>query len=221
MSLFICLTFAFFFVLCVSVCCMRLSSMMLLLFFACFVCLCVLCCFVLSVCACVCGPHPCLQLQEAKQLERERHRQHSPVTQHTEPDSAQHQTHIHSPAKGPTREANGPLTPPTPSITTPSTPSTPSTPAPESSGRSALKEQEEQREQEEKGENPDPENGSEFCVAESEQTEADQATAAAESKAARRVSSFFSIFSFSVSRHGQSQNISSLIMNPLSCFFVF
>uniref|UniRef100_I3K9S1 ARF guanine nucleotide exchange factor 1 n=1 Tax=Oreochromis niloticus TaxID=8128 RepID=I3K9S1_ORENI len=46
-------------------------------------------------------------LQEAKQLERERHRQHSPVTQHTEPDSAQHQTHIHSPAKGPTREANG------------------------------------------------------------------------------------------------------------------
>uniref|UniRef100_A0AAX7SQW9 SEC7 domain-containing protein n=1 Tax=Astatotilapia calliptera TaxID=8154 RepID=A0AAX7SQW9_ASTCA len=108
---------------------------------------------------------------------RERHRQHSPVTQHTEPDSAQHQTHIHSPAKGPTREANGPLTPPTPSITTPSTPSTPSTPAPESSGRSALKEQEEQREQEEKGENPDPENGSEFCVAESEQTEADQATA--------------------------------------------
>uniref|UniRef100_A0A668RRG7 SEC7 domain-containing protein n=1 Tax=Oreochromis aureus TaxID=47969 RepID=A0A668RRG7_OREAU len=83
------------------------------------------------------------QLQEAKQLERERHRQHSPVTQHTEPDSAQHQTHIHSPAKGPTREANGPLTPPT----------------------------------------PNPENGSEFCVAESEQTEADQATAAAESKA--------------------------------------
>lgn len=48
-----------FFFLCVSVCCMRLSSMMLLLFFACFVCLCVLCCFVLSVCACVCvGPTP-------------------------------------------------------------------------------------------------------------------------------------------------------------------
>lgn len=220
MSLFICLTFAFFCPLCVcvlhasvfydafAVLCMLCLSMCALLF--CFVCVC-----------CVCGPHPCLQLQEAKQLERERHRQHSPVTQHTEPDSAQHQTHIHSPAKGPTREANGPLTPPTPSITTPSTPSTPSTPAPESSGRSALKEQEEQREQEEKGENPDPENGSEFCVAESEQTEADQATAAAESKAARRVSSFFSIFSFSVSRHGQSQNISSLIMNPLSCFFVF
>lgn len=48
------LNLCFFFVLCVSVCCMRLSSMMLLLFFACFVCLCVLCCFVLSVCACVC-----------------------------------------------------------------------------------------------------------------------------------------------------------------------
>uniref|UniRef100_A0A3Q0T2Q7 ARF guanine nucleotide exchange factor 1 n=1 Tax=Amphilophus citrinellus TaxID=61819 RepID=A0A3Q0T2Q7_AMPCI len=74
-------------------------------------------------------------LQEAKQLERERHRQHSPVTQHTEPDSAQLQTHVHS-------------------------------------------------EQEEQGENPDPENGSEFCTAENEQTEADQATAAAESKAA-------------------------------------
>lgn len=217
MSLFICLTFAFFCPLCVCV----LHASVLYDAFA------VLCMLCLSMCAllfcfvCVCGPHPCLQLQEAKQLERERHRQHSPVTQHTEPDSAQHQTHIHSPAKGPTREANGPLTPPTPSITTPSTPSTPSTPAPESSGRSALKEQEEQREQEEKGENPDPENGSEFCVAESEQTEADQATAAAESKAACRVSSFFSIFSFSVSRHGQSQNISSLIMNPLSFFLVF
>uniref|UniRef100_A0AAX7UF02 SEC7 domain-containing protein n=1 Tax=Astatotilapia calliptera TaxID=8154 RepID=A0AAX7UF02_ASTCA len=146
-----------------------------------------------TICACFQGPQTdegvqlqIIKLQEAKQLERERHRQHSPVTQHTEPDSAQHQTHIHSPAKGPTREANGPLTPPTPSITTPSTPSTPSTPAPESSGRSALKEQEEQREQEEKGENPDPENGSEFCVAESEQTEADQATAAAESAAAQK-----------------------------------
>uniref|UniRef100_A0A8D3CR13 ARF guanine nucleotide exchange factor 1 n=1 Tax=Scophthalmus maximus TaxID=52904 RepID=A0A8D3CR13_SCOMX len=75
-------------------------------------------------------------LQEAKQLERERHRQHSPVTQHTEPDSPQLQTHIHPPAKGSSQEANG----------------------------------------------PDPENGSEFCVAENEQTEADQATAAAHSK---------------------------------------
>lgn len=31
-------------------------------------------------------------------------------------------------------------------------------------------------------ENPDPENGSEFCVAENEQTEADQATAAVQSE---------------------------------------
>lgn len=132
------------------------------------------------------------QLQEAKQLERERHRQHSPVTQHTEPDSPQLQTHIHPPAKGPTQEANGPVTPPTPSITIPSTPSTPSTPAPEGSSRSVSGEQEEQREREEQGEqgpayeSPDPENGSEFCVAENEQTEADQATAAAQSKTAYR-----------------------------------
>uniref|UniRef100_A0A7N8Y6F6 ADP-ribosylation factor guanine nucleotide-exchange factor 1 (brefeldin A-inhibited) n=1 Tax=Mastacembelus armatus TaxID=205130 RepID=A0A7N8Y6F6_9TELE len=88
-------------------------------------------------------------LQEAKQLERERHRQHSPVTQHTEPDSPQLQTHIHPPAKGPTQEANGPVTPPTPSMTS-----------------------------------PDPENISDFCVTENEQTEADQATAAAQSKTA-------------------------------------
>uniref|UniRef100_A0A3B4WWZ6 ARF guanine nucleotide exchange factor 1 n=1 Tax=Seriola lalandi dorsalis TaxID=1841481 RepID=A0A3B4WWZ6_SERLL len=80
-------------------------------------------------------------LQEAKQLERERHRQHSPVTQHTEPDSPQLQTHIHPPAKGPTQEEQGPVY-----------------------------------------ESPDPENGSDFCVAENEQTEADQATAAAQSK---------------------------------------
>uniref|UniRef100_A0A4W6DY18 ARF guanine nucleotide exchange factor 1 n=1 Tax=Lates calcarifer TaxID=8187 RepID=A0A4W6DY18_LATCA len=70
-------------------------------------------------------------LQEAKQLERERHRQHSPVTQHTEPESPQLQAHIHL-----------------------------------------------------EQEDPDPENGSDFCVAENEQTEADQATAAAQSKTA-------------------------------------
>uniref|UniRef100_A0A7N9B1I9 ADP-ribosylation factor guanine nucleotide-exchange factor 1 (brefeldin A-inhibited) n=1 Tax=Mastacembelus armatus TaxID=205130 RepID=A0A7N9B1I9_9TELE len=93
-------------------------------------------------------------LQEAKQLERERHRQHSPVTQHTEPDSPQLQTHIHPPAKGPTQEANGPVTPPTPSMT-----------------GSVY-------------ESPDPENISDFCVTENEQTEADQATAAAQSKTA-------------------------------------
>uniref|UniRef100_A0A8C2X611 ARF guanine nucleotide exchange factor 1 n=1 Tax=Cyclopterus lumpus TaxID=8103 RepID=A0A8C2X611_CYCLU len=122
-------------------------------------------------------------LQEAKQLERERHRQH------TEPDSPQLQAHIHPPAKGLSQEANGAVTPPTPSITIPSipsTPSTPSTPAPE--GRSVSGEQDGQREQEEQGEqgppyeSPDPENGSDFCVAENEQTEADQATAAAQSK---------------------------------------
>uniref|UniRef100_A0A4W6DXU2 ARF guanine nucleotide exchange factor 1 n=1 Tax=Lates calcarifer TaxID=8187 RepID=A0A4W6DXU2_LATCA len=123
-------------------------------------------------------------LQEAKQLERERHRQHSPVTQHTEPESPQLQAHIHLPAKSPAQEANGPVTPPTPSITIPSTPSTPSTPAPEGGGggsRSVSREQEEQGEQGEQGsvyESPDPENGSDFCVAENEQTEADQATAA-------------------------------------------
>uniref|UniRef100_A0A8C9Y3G8 ARF guanine nucleotide exchange factor 1 n=1 Tax=Sander lucioperca TaxID=283035 RepID=A0A8C9Y3G8_SANLU len=132
------------------------------------------------------------QLQEAKQLERERHRQHSPVTQQSEPDSPQLQAHIHPPAKSLSQEANGPVTPPTPSITIPSTPSTPSTPAPEGSSRSVSGEQEEQREQEEQGEqgpvyeSPDPENGSDFCVAENEQTEADQATAAAQNAAAQQ-----------------------------------
>uniref|UniRef100_A0A8C9Y7U7 ARF guanine nucleotide exchange factor 1 n=1 Tax=Sander lucioperca TaxID=283035 RepID=A0A8C9Y7U7_SANLU len=107
----------------------------------------------------------------------------------SEPDSPQLQAHIHPPAKSLSQEANGPVTPPTPSITIPSTPSTPSTPAPEGSSRSVSGEQEEQREQEEQGEqgpvyeSPDPENGSDFCVAENEQTEADQATAAAQSKA--------------------------------------
>ncbi|KAM4533407.1 brefeldin A-inhibited guanine nucleotide-exchange protein 1 isoform 3-T3 [Odontesthes bonariensis] len=125
------------------------------------------------------------QLQEAKQLERERHRQHSPVTQHAEPDSPHLQTHAHPPAKALTREANGPVSPPTPSITIPSTPSTPSTPAPESSRRSVSGEQEDQGEQGPVYENPDPENGSDFCVAENEQTEADQATAAAQNAAAQ------------------------------------
>ncbi|KAF6727329.1 Brefeldin A-inhibited guanine nucleotide-exchange protein 1 [Oryzias melastigma] len=116
-------------------------------------------------------------LQEAKQLERERHRQHSPGTQPAEPDSPQLQIHAHPPAKAPTQEANGPVSPATPSINIPSTPSTPSTPAPESDRRT---------EPEEQGENPDPENGSEFCVTENEQTEADQATAAAQSAAAQQ-----------------------------------
>uniref|UniRef100_A0A8C5NE45 SEC7 domain-containing protein n=1 Tax=Gouania willdenowi TaxID=441366 RepID=A0A8C5NE45_GOUWI len=114
-------------------------------------------------------------LQEAKQLERERHRQHSPVTPHTELDSPQLQTH--PPSKGLNPEANGPVTPPTPSITLPSTPSTPSTPATECGSRSG-----EDGEQGSTDENPDPENGSDFCTTENEQTEADQATAAAQSE---------------------------------------
>uniref|UniRef100_A0A8C5HP85 SEC7 domain-containing protein n=1 Tax=Gouania willdenowi TaxID=441366 RepID=A0A8C5HP85_GOUWI len=84
-------------------------------------------------------------LQEAKQLERERHRQHSPVTPHTELDSPQLQTH--PPSKGLNPEANGP-----------------------------------DGEQGSTDENPDPENGSDFCTTENEQTEADQATAAAQSE---------------------------------------
>ncbi|KAE8279908.1 Brefeldin A-inhibited guanine nucleotide-exchange protein 1 [Larimichthys crocea] len=123
-------------------------------------------------------------LQEAKQLERDRHRQHSPVTQHTEPDSPQ--TPIHPPAKDPALEANGPVTPTTPSITIPSTPSTPSTPALEGSSRSVSGEQEEQGEQGPVYESPDPENGSDFCGTENEQTEADQATAAAQNAAAQQ-----------------------------------
>uniref|UniRef100_A0A3Q3PZL0 SEC7 domain-containing protein n=1 Tax=Monopterus albus TaxID=43700 RepID=A0A3Q3PZL0_MONAL len=116
-------------------------------------------------------------LQEAKQLERDQHRQHSPVTQHTEPESPQLQTHNHPQAKGPTQEPNGPITPPTPSLTTPSTPSTPSTPAPEgSSSMSVSGEQEDQGEQGPIYESPDPENASEFSITENEQTEADQAT---------------------------------------------
>ncbi|KAK5877654.1 hypothetical protein CesoFtcFv8_025140 [Champsocephalus esox] len=91
-------------------------------------------------------------LQEAKQQERERHRQHSPVTPHPEPDSPQQ---------------NGPIIPPiTPSTSIPSSPITPSTPIPEKRTASGEEEEEE--------EGPDPENGSDFCQAENEQTEADQ-----------------------------------------------
>lgn len=132
------------------------------------------------MCVCVYPPRTSSQLQEAKQLERERHRQHSPVTPHTEPESPQLHTHIHLPAKSPGREANGPVTPPTPSGSIPPTPSTPSTPAPEaSSSTPASEEAVEQEEQRPVYESPDPENGSDFCAAENEQTEADQATAAA------------------------------------------
>uniref|UniRef100_A0A667XQL5 ARF guanine nucleotide exchange factor 1 n=1 Tax=Myripristis murdjan TaxID=586833 RepID=A0A667XQL5_9TELE len=129
-------------------------------------------------------------LQEAKQLERERHRQHSPVAQHPEPDSPQLQTHIHPQAKDLPQEANGPTTPSTPittpSNTIPSTPSTPTVPAPKGSNTPVSGEQEDQGEHGSVDESPDPENGSDFCVAENEQTEADQATAAAQSKAAPR-----------------------------------
>ncbi|XP_061777821.1 brefeldin A-inhibited guanine nucleotide-exchange protein 1 isoform X1 [Nerophis ophidion] len=119
------------------------------------------------------------QLQEAKQLERERHRQHSPHTQNsTEPDSPQLQ--VHSPPKAPSKEANGPVSPPTPSITVPSTPTSPSTPAPESDDRSNRSSPGERRAV---YESPDPENGSEFCRAENEETEADQATASAQNAA--------------------------------------
>ncbi|XP_061613568.1 brefeldin A-inhibited guanine nucleotide-exchange protein 1 isoform X4 [Phyllopteryx taeniolatus] len=120
------------------------------------------------------------QLQEAKQLERERHRQH------TEPDSPQ----IHTPPKAPTRESNGPvITPTTPSITalsapsTPSTPSSPSMPAPRGDDDAGSSSRSSPAERRPVYESPDPENGSDFCVAENEQTEADQATAAAQNAA--------------------------------------
>ncbi|XP_051910439.1 brefeldin A-inhibited guanine nucleotide-exchange protein 1 isoform X2 [Hippocampus zosterae] len=107
-------------------------------------------------------------LQEAKQLERERHRQP------TEPDSPQ----IHTPPKAPTRESNGPIaTPTTPSITAPSTPSSPG-PQGDGGGGSPSSPGEPRP----AFESPDPENGSNFCVAENEQTEADQATAAAQNE---------------------------------------
>ncbi|KAJ8376633.1 hypothetical protein SKAU_G00072130 [Synaphobranchus kaupii] len=95
------------------------------------------------------------QLQEARQMEKERHRQQhlqqSPVSQH-EPESPQLRQQKDPPVKQLPQEADG---------------------APHHHGDKA-----------EKGtaaEDPEPENGSEFCNAENEQTEADQATAAAES----------------------------------------
>uniref|UniRef100_A0AAZ3RYK2 SEC7 domain-containing protein n=1 Tax=Oncorhynchus tshawytscha TaxID=74940 RepID=A0AAZ3RYK2_ONCTS len=136
-------------------------------------------------------------LQEAKQMEREKHRQHSPVTQQQEQeqDSPQLQQHTYPTAKGLPREANGPTTPSTPTPTsTPSTPST-STPDPASKGstagagdpqegQGAMEEsqgatEEEQALQGEPGavyENTNPVNGSEFSTAENRQTEADQPT---------------------------------------------
>uniref|UniRef100_A0A673HDP6 Brefeldin A-inhibited guanine nucleotide-exchange protein 1-like n=1 Tax=Sinocyclocheilus rhinocerous TaxID=307959 RepID=A0A673HDP6_9TELE len=91
-------------------------------------------------------------LQEAKQMERERHRQHSPVSQQ-EPESPG-QRHTDTPGKSLPAEANG---------------------GPGHQGSKV-----------EQGspsyESPEPENGTDFCPAENEQTEADQATAAAKSK---------------------------------------
>uniref|UniRef100_A0A674P663 ARF guanine nucleotide exchange factor 1 n=1 Tax=Takifugu rubripes TaxID=31033 RepID=A0A674P663_TAKRU len=122
-------------------------------------------------------------LQEAKQLERDRHRQHSPVTQHTVTESPT--LHINPPTKGVSQEANGSITPSTPSINIPPTPPTPTREGDGSSNRSASADREdrggqvEQQEQRPVYENPDPENGSQYCVPENEQTEADQATAAA------------------------------------------
>ncbi|KTG40450.1 hypothetical protein cypCar_00007680, partial [Cyprinus carpio] len=89
-------------------------------------------------------------LQEAKQMERERHRQHSPVSPQ-EPESPG-QRHIDTPCKSLPTEANG---------------------GPGHQGSKV-----------EQGsppyESPEPENGTDFCPAENEQTEADQATAAAQ-----------------------------------------
>uniref|UniRef100_A0A8C1QFV6 ADP-ribosylation factor guanine nucleotide-exchange factor 1 (brefeldin A-inhibited) n=1 Tax=Cyprinus carpio TaxID=7962 RepID=A0A8C1QFV6_CYPCA len=94
-------------------------------------------------------------LQEAKQMERERHRQHSPVSQQ-EPESPG-QRHTDTPGKSLPAEANG---------------------GPGHQGSKV-----------EQGsppyESPEPENGTDFCPAENEQTEADQATAAAQSKEKR------------------------------------
>uniref|UniRef100_A0A673HXH6 Brefeldin A-inhibited guanine nucleotide-exchange protein 1-like n=1 Tax=Sinocyclocheilus rhinocerous TaxID=307959 RepID=A0A673HXH6_9TELE len=89
-------------------------------------------------------------LQEAKQMERDRHRQHSPVSQQ-EPESPG-QRQIDTPGKSLPTEANS---------------------GPGHQGSKV-----------EQGsppyESPEPENGTDFCPAENEQTEADQATAAAQ-----------------------------------------
>ncbi|KAI9536135.1 Brefeldin A-inhibited guanine nucleotide-exchange protein 1 [Dissostichus eleginoides] len=119
-----------------------------------------------------------LSLQEAKQQERERHRQHSPVTPHPEPDSPQQNRPTITPIPPSTTVPFSPIPPSTtvpsspitPSTTVPSSPITPSTPIPEKRTVSGEEEEEE--------EGPDPENGSDFCQAENEQTEADQNAAA-------------------------------------------
>ncbi|TSK98394.1 Brefeldin A-inhibited guanine nucleotide-exchange protein 1 [Bagarius yarrelli] len=96
------------------------------------------------------------QLQEAKQMERERHRQHSPLSQQ-EPESPQLQQLPDTPAKSQRQsgqEVNG-----------------------GSRVEGVTAEQESPP-----YESPEPENGSDFGPVENEQTEADQATAAQQSK---------------------------------------
>ncbi|KAL2085172.1 hypothetical protein ACEWY4_018492 [Coilia grayii] len=111
-------------------------------------------------------------LQEAKQMERERQRQHSPLSQQ-EPDSPQ----------------QPPPQPPQPHAGTPPAKALPHLPRPppplpqEPSEGGGKAEQGQDASPSPPYENPEPENGSEFCAAENEQTEADQATAAAQSAA--------------------------------------
>ncbi|XP_017308614.1 brefeldin A-inhibited guanine nucleotide-exchange protein 1 isoform X1 [Ictalurus punctatus] len=99
------------------------------------------------------------QLQEAKQMERERHRQHSPLSQQ-EPESPQLQQLPDTPAKSQSlsgEEVNG------------------------GSGVEGGTAEHESPHYE----SPEPENGSDFGPVENEQTEADQATAAEQSAAER------------------------------------
>ncbi|CAB1341061.1 unnamed protein product [Coregonus sp. 'balchen'] len=145
-----------------------------------------------TICGCFQGPQTdegvqlqIIKLQEAKQMERERPRQHSPVTQQQEqePDSPQLQQHTYPPAKGVPREANGPTTPSTPTPT--STPTTP-TPILAPQGRTAGPGDPQKGQgatEEEQGmvyESPDPDNGSEFSTTENHQTEAAAAQSAAQ-----------------------------------------
>lgn len=95
-------------------------------------------------------------LQEAKQMERERHRQHSPLSQQ-EPESPQLQQH-------------------------PGSPTTSQTLGQEVSAGSGVEGSPGECDSPHY-ENPEPENGSDFGPTENEQTEADQATAAEQSAA--------------------------------------
>ncbi|KAM9436116.1 brefeldin A-inhibited guanine nucleotide-exchange protein 1 isoform 1-T1 [Clarias gariepinus] len=99
------------------------------------------------------------QLQEAKQMERERHRQHSPLSQQ-EPESPQLQQLPDTPAKNQSPSGQ------------------------EVNGGSGVEGGTAERESP-LYESPEPENGSDFGPVENEQTEADQATAAEQSAAER------------------------------------